>query len=145
MSIRSTFLLTAILLILAFLLWPSAASPPTHSTTTTVRVYEDSVQTRFLYQPSPLHVHSKLKSFNDRFTLDTILNTDTLHIELASDSSITIRLLPAPRQIEQWVKYMRRDSLVFEREPQPITNAWYESPLLVIVGAILGFIIALIL
>jgi hypothetical protein len=93
-----------------------------------------------------IHIKSKLQPSGRQLVLDTIVNHDTLRVALSQDTTLEIRLLPAPRLVQEWVRYMRHDSIIYQREIERvyIARAWYESPLLVAIGAVLGFLVALL-
>jgi hypothetical protein len=134
----------AIILVLAVVMCGDRQA--VHQTTSReVRISEDSAKIRFLYRAPNLRLRGQLTRSHGSLILDTILNDDTLHVDVTQDSSITIRLLPAPRSIEVWAKYYRRDSIIRVLETEWISRPWYESPLLVLVGAVLGFLLAIVL
>jgi hypothetical protein len=95
--------------------------------------------------PSKLHLRGKLRPRAQALGLDTIIDRDTVCVYVEPDSSIEIRLLPAPRIVQEWVKFIRRDSVIYQTATEFIHRPWYESPLLVVVGAVLGLLVAMLL
>lgn len=104
----------------------------------------DSALVRIDRSSPSVRVNSRLVPRDSLLTLDTIVNDDALHVSVAPDSTIQIRLLPAPRLVQEWVRFMRRDSIIRVSVCKFVSRPWYESPLLVIAGAILGFLIAIL-
>lgn len=97
--------------------------------------------------PQGVRVNSRLIPRNNDLALDTVIGGDTLHVSISPDSTIQISLLPAPRIVQEWVRYTRRDSTIYHVgvERVYIERPWYESPLLVIAGAVLGFLLSFLL
>ena len=149
MSNYTSYLLLAILalLIIASLIECSNQPPVQLSTERIVKQSLDSTLAVIDRTSPPVSLRSKLKSNGQRLTLDTILNHDTLRVSIEPDSTVFINLLPAPRLVHEWVRYIRYDSLIRERqiEMQFVERPWYESPLLVLVGAVLGILLAVVM
>jgi hypothetical protein len=139
------FLLAAVcvLLLVFFIL----RSSPERSLTSSIKVSErpDSTLVEIDRTPSRIQFRGKLRPRAQVLTLDTVINSDTVCVYIEPDSSIEIRLLPAPRIVQEWVKFTRRDSMIYQTTTEFIKRPWYESPLLVVVGAVLGFLIAMLL
>jgi hypothetical protein len=132
-----------VLLLVFFFLRPD----PERSLTSSIKVSErpDSTSVTIDRTPKKLHLRGKLRPRAQALTLDTIIDRDTVCVYIAPDSTIEIRLLPAPKIVQEWVKYVRRDSVIYQTATQFIDRPWYESPLLVVVGAVLGFLVAMLL
>ncbi len=144
----SKMILLAVCVLLLMLYLLCDASPSTRSSFSRQVIKRPDSALITIDKTSPrVCVNSKLTPRGDRLTLDTVINHDTLHVSVSPDSTIQIRLLPAPRVVQEWVKYTRRDSVIYQLEVERvfIERAWYESPLLVIAGAVLGFLIAMVL
>lgn len=133
--------------ILLLILFPNHPRTVKHTVTRTVRVTQDSAKVLITHKPEAISFKAKLQQRRELLTLDTIVDRDTLRLEIAPDSSIVIQLLPASRVIEAWVRYQRADSIIYERElvTELMARPWYESPLLVLIGAVLGFLLAIVL
>jgi hypothetical protein len=132
-----------VLLLVFFFLRPD----PERSLTSSIKVSErpDSTLVSIDRTPTKLHLGGKLRPRATALALDTIIDSDTVCVYIAPDSTIEIRLLPAPRIVQEWVKFIRRDSILYQTPTEFIERPWYESPMLVVVGAVLGFLVAMLL
>ena len=110
-----------------------------------VRVREDSARITIDRTSPKLAVRGRLRPRGKSLALDTIIAQDTLHVCVNTDSTIGIRLLPAPRITQEWVKYLRMDSIIKTREVIERAEPWYRSPLLILAGAILGLVLGWVL
>jgi hypothetical protein len=143
MTAKHFLILAACLLVLLFIF------PGTSHRQIAIRSIErtrlDSAIIAIPITPQPIDLRAKLRITEHRARLDTIIDQDTLHVELDQDSTIRIHLLPAAREAMQWVHYLRRDSLIYQTERVYIERPWYESPLLVLIGTVLGFLLAVLM
>jgi uncharacterized membrane protein len=112
-----------------------------------VRVSQDSARVTIDRTSPGLRVTGKLRASKKRLALDTVIAQDTLRVCVYDDSTIAIALLPSPRIVTQWVKYLRTDSIVTTRDTliRMIPEPWYRSPLLVLAGAVLGLMLGVLL
>ena len=148
MSNYTSYLLAILaLLIIASLIECSDRSMVQESTERLVRASPDSAIVSIDRTPRRIEFSTKLLQKRGALVVDTVIHEDTLHISVDRDSNISIRFLPTPRVVQEWVRYIRRDSLIYQREVVTAIadRPWYESPLLVIAGAILGFLLAVVM
>jgi hypothetical protein len=146
MTYRYVLIAACVFVIVLYLLYDPRPGSRSSITRTAIERPDSALITIDKRSPE-VRVNSKLTPRNGALTLDTILSGDTLQVSVTPDSTIQIRLLPAPRIMQGWVKFMRRDSVIYKREIERvyIERAWYESPLLVIAGAVLGFLLAILM